>query len=93
MSVPHEARLVEIDFKRSNMKNVEIAKLHPDETNPRKPDQARLALLALSIRKLGFIMPLFSTKGGMVLSGHQRLTVAAKSGLVRVPVEYLDLQT
>lgn len=73
-------------------KNVPITDLHPDSTNPRKPDQARLALLGLSLRKLGFIMPLFSTKEGMVLSGHQRLTVAGRLGLKHVPVEYLDIK-
>jgi ParB-like chromosome segregation protein Spo0J len=72
--------------------NVLLSKLRPDEANPRKPDPARLALLALSLRKLGFIMPMFATKAGMILSGHQRLTVAATLELKRVPVEYVDLK-
>lgn len=74
------------------MKNTELSKLHPDETNPRKPDQARLALLGLSLRKLGFIMPMFALPGGMVLSGHQRLTVAATLKIKKVPVETLDMK-
>lgn len=55
---------------------VPVEELYPDETNPRQPDQARMALLRLSLQKLGFIMPVYATEAGMLLSGHQRLTVA-----------------
>ena len=37
------------------MKNTALTKLHKDESNPRKPDAARLGLLRLSLSKLGFI--------------------------------------
>lgn len=50
---------------------VPLAKLAPDRTNPRKADQARMALLRLSLQKLGFIMPVYATEAGMLLSGHQ----------------------
>lgn len=71
--------------------NCPIETLYADPSNPRKPDQARLGLLTLSIAKLGFCMPVYATKDGMILSGHQRLTVAAKLGLKKVPVVFVDL--
>lgn len=51
-----------------------------------------MSLLSLSLRKLGFIMPLFSTESGMVLSGHQRLSVARAMGLKRVPTSVIKVQ-
>lgn len=73
------------------MKNTSLTKLFKDETNPRKPDAARLGLLKLSIAKLGFIMPVYATKDGMLLSGHQRYTVSKELGLKKIPVEVIDL--
>lgn len=73
------------------IKNVRITKVFPDSTNPRKADQARLGLLRLSIAKLGFIMPIYATKDGMLLSGHQRLTVSKELGLKKVPVCTIDV--
>lgn len=72
--------------------NTYIYKLYPDETNPRVPDQARMALLNLSIQKLGFIMPIYATKAGMILSGHQRLTVAKERGIKKIPVITVDVK-
>ncbi len=72
------------------IKNTLVDKLHADPKNPRKSDVARLGLLRLSIRKLGFIQPIFATAKGMILSGHQRLTIAAELGLKRVPVCFVD---
>ena len=71
---------------------VPVASLHPDATNPRKADQARMALLRLSLQKLGFIMPVYATKGGMLLSGHQRLTAAASLGIKQVPAIIIDVK-
>lgn len=69
----------------SKVESVAVEDLAPDESNPRKPDQARMALLRLSIQKLGFIMPVYATEDGMLLSGHQRLTVAQSLGITHVP--------
>lgn len=55
---------------------IALDKLAPDRTNPRKADQARMALLRLSLQKLGFIMPVYALEDGMLLSGHQRLSAA-----------------
>ena len=69
------------------------AGLTPDKTNPRKPDPARLGLLRLSLAKLGFIMPLFVDRvSGLLLSGHQRLTVSGQLQIEQVPVVYIDIK-
>lgn len=66
--------------------------LTPDKKNPRKPDQARLGLLQLSIQKLGFLMPLFrEKKSGLLLSGHQRQTVSLLLKEPVVPVIDIDV--
>lgn len=76
----------------STVVNTPIDRLFKDETNPRKPDPARLGLLALSLRKLGFVMPMYATQDGMLLSGHQRMTVAGQLGVERVPVIELTVK-
>lgn len=68
-----------------------IKDLSPDTTNPRTPDPHRLHLLRLSLTKLGFILPIAVTRSGLVLSGHQRLTVAKQIGWVSVPTQIIDL--
>lgn len=72
--------------------NTAISRLFKDETNPRKPDQARLGLLGLSLSKLGFVMPMYATQDGMLLSGHQRMTVAGQLGVEKVPVVTLSIK-
>jgi hypothetical protein len=71
--------------------NVSISKLYEDATNPRKPDAQRMLLLELSLSKLGFLMPVFATKEGMVLSGHQRLTAARRLGCQAIPTQMVDI--
>lgn len=74
------------------MINALISTLHLDPSNPRRPDQARMALLRLSLQKLGFVLPLFARSStGMLLSGHQRIMVAQSLQFSRVPVERLDI--
>jgi hypothetical protein len=70
---------------------VPISAVHPDPTNPRKPDTVRLGLLRLSLTKLGFIQPLFVTPDGMLLSGHQRTHVATEMGFTHVPIIRINL--
>lgn len=69
-----------------------VAELIPDETNPRKADPARLHILKLSLSKLGFILPVAATSDGLVLSGHQRLTVAKELGFKKVPVQTIAIE-
>lgn len=70
---------------------VPLDEIYPDEDNPRKPDEPRLALLALSLQKLGFVLPIHATHDGLILSGHQRYTVAQRLGLSTVPVAFHEL--
>lgn len=64
----------------------------PDEKNPRKADPARLGLLRLSLRKLGFLMPIFArSQDGTLLSGHQRQRVCLEEGIPHMPTVYVDL--
>lgn len=75
----------------SMVKNTSISLVYPDKTNPRRADAARLGLLRLSLKKLGFIQPLFVTKEGMLLSGHQRTRVGQELGFTRVPTVVVEL--
>jgi hypothetical protein len=68
-----------------------VGDLTPDETNPRKPDEARLHLLRLSLTKLGFVLPVSVTSDGLILSGHQRVTVSKELGFAEIPVDIVDL--
>ena len=73
------------------MQLVKIEHLKPSTYNPRKADPQRLKYLELSLRKLGFLMPLYACqKTGEILSGHQRHYVSQQIGLKEVPVKYCD---
>lgn len=68
-----------------------IDDVYPDVSNPRTPDPARLHLLRLSLTKLGFILPVAITPDGMLLSGHQRTTVAKGLGWTEIPVQVVEI--
>lgn len=63
-----------------------LGALNPSAYNPRQADPARLALVELSIRKLGWLLPIYASPEGEILSGHQRHHVAQRMGLRQVPV-------
>jgi len=67
------------------MKLESIELLIPASYNPRKVDPERLELVQLSIRKLGWLLPVFGTEAGELLSGHQRTHVARGIGYTHVP--------
>lgn len=71
------------------MKLVDIHAIRPSAYNPRKADPERLALVRLSLQKLGFLLPIYATRAGEIISGHQRHHIALAMGARRVPVEYL----
>ncbi len=73
------------------IRNVPVASIHADRTNPRKNDVVRMGLLKLSLKKLGFVLPVITTKSGMLLSGHQRMTTAQALGIKKVPRIEADL--
>jgi len=63
-----------------------LADLRPDADNPREASPERLALVRLSLAKLGFLLPLVATPDGLLLSGHQRAREARRIGLDQAPV-------
>lgn len=73
------------------IKLVPIKEIQASEYNPRRNDEKRLAFTELSLRKLGFLLPIYADTSGEILSGHQRCLVASRMGYTRVPVEYVDI--
>jgi hypothetical protein len=71
------------------LKLVDIDAVRPSTYNPRKADPRRLDLIELSLRKLGFLLPIYADANGEILSGHQRHHVATRMGLKKVPVFFL----
>lgn len=63
-----------------------IEAIEPSTYNPRTADPQRLDLIELSLRKLGFLHPIFADANGEILSGHQRHLVATRMGAKEVPV-------
>jgi len=57
--------------------------------NPRKTDSHRFDLVKISLQKLGWLLPMYITSEGEVLSGHQRLDAARELGAEKVPVVVL----
>lgn len=58
----------------------------PSTYNPRSADPKRLDVIELSLRKLGFLAPIFADADGEILSGHQRHLVATRMGATKIPV-------
>jgi ParB-like chromosome segregation protein Spo0J len=71
------------------MKLVPTNSVNPSTYNPRKADPRRLDILELSLRKIGWVMPIYADNSGEILSGHQRHHVAQRMGMKYVPVEYV----
>lgn len=72
------------------MRLVPIASVQPSTYNPRKSDADRLDMVRLSLQKLGFLLPIYATPTGEIISGHQRHYVADQMGVKRVPVAYIE---
>ena len=68
------------------MKLVDIDSVKPSTYNPRTADPRRLDIIELSLRKLGFLLPIYSSEDGEIISGHQRHHVAKRMGLKKIPV-------
>lgn len=66
---------------------VDADSIRPSSYNPREADPERLAMVELSIRKMGFVLPLYVDANGEILSGHQRHYVATtRLGFDLLPV-------
>lgn len=72
------------------IKLVPIDSVRASAYNPRKNDEKRLTLTSLSLRKLGFLLPIFADENGEILSGHQRQLVARRLGFTMIPVEFVS---
>ena len=72
------------------IKLVNINSVKPSSYNPRKADPRRLKLTELSLKKLGFLLPIYADANGEILSGHQRHFVAKKLGVKKIPVVFLQ---
>lgn len=70
------------------MKLIDIDKVQPSTYNPRTADPRRLDIIELSLRKLGFLLPIYASEDGEIISGHQRHHVAKRMGLKQIPVAY-----
>jgi len=68
---------------------VDIETLSKAPYNPRRTDPHRYELVKTSLKKLGWLLPMYVTPEGTVLSGHQRLDVARELGSQKVPVVVL----
>lgn len=68
-----------------------IDQLQGADYNPRKMVPERLEQVRVSLAKLGFVLPIYITPEGLILSGHQRTTAAKMHGYTRVPVVVVNL--
>lgn len=58
--------------------------------NPRKIGEDKLDLLAESIEKIGFIIPIIvNYENKTIVAGHQRTTTARKLGVEKIPAFYI----
>ncbi|MCG3207297.1 MAG: hypothetical protein FOGNACKC_00897 [Anaerolineae bacterium] len=76
--------------KVSPIKLVAHDTVNPSTYNPRISDPERLDMIELSLRKLGFLLPLFADKSGELSSGHQRHLVAGRMGVKMIPVRFFQ---
>lgn len=68
---------------------MKVTDLTPYANNPRKNDKA-VKVVAESIQKFGFKVPITIDKDGVIVTGHTRLRAAIKLGMEEVPVIRLD---
>lgn len=73
------------------MKQVDINSIAPAAYNPRETDPRRIELIKLSLRKLGFVVPIYINSNNGILSGHQRQIAAKQLGWDTVPVDEVSI--
>lgn len=77
---------------RLQIEYVKLEDLQNAEYNARTISEKELADLERSVREFGMVDPILARRAdGQVIGGHQRLAVAERLGLQRVPVIYLDI--
>lgn len=70
---------------------VDINSLTGADYNPRKMVPERLKQVEISLRKLGFLLPIYISPQNVILSGHQRTRAAKMAGYTKVPVVVIDV--
>jgi len=70
---------------------VEIGLLKTDGRNPNFMSKSKLAALEESIKRWGFAIPIITNKDLLVADGEQRLSIAKKLGMPKVPVVRLPV--
>lgn len=93
MAVSHlRTRIRRPRLSTTDVRMVPVEDLTPDAENPREPHEARMALLRLSLAKLGFLSPVYVQAGtNLLLSGHQRLATAKELGYRKIPVMEVEV--
>jgi DNA modification methylase len=88
----HTQKSEENNMNIPEQKIININELQTDGNNPNKMTEAQHKALQKSIEKYGFIIPIITNKDLVVADGEQRLTVAKKMGLTKVPVITLQIK-
>jgi ABC-type lipoprotein export system ATPase subunit/predicted GNAT family N-acyltransferase len=75
--------LSEVDIPASQL--VDVSSLKTDKNNPNFMGRSQLEALERSIKRWGFLVPIITNKDLLVADGEQRLSIAKKLGMLRVP--------
>lgn len=74
------------------IEHVSPKRLNPAKYNPRKMSEKAHAALRRGVEAFGLVDPIIARrKDGLVIGGHQRLTVAKEMGFAKVPVVFVDV--
>jgi len=79
--------------KLSDVFQVEPGDLKDNDLNPelfQEETPEYFQTLEGDIKERGILVPLIARKDGVLLAGHNRLVIARRLGLARVPVQYLE---
>jgi DNA modification methylase len=68
------------------LESMAVADLRPHDRNPRTHSKKQVAQIADSIRRFGFVNPVFVDGDGQVIAGHGRVEAAKLLGMKKVPV-------
>lgn len=70
---------------------IEVGKIHGAEYNPRIISDEQFAELILSIKEIGFILPIIvNRRNNTIIAGHQRTKAAKAAGIENVPCLFCD---
>lgn len=79
--------------KLSDVFQVEPGDLKDNDLNPelfKEETPEYFQTLEADIKERGILVPLIARKDGILLAGHNRLVIARRLGIARVPVQYLE---